>query len=132
MLCKEKEQGMLYAEWVLVEQHRVRTLTELTFTILVIFLIVLHLLLSDHFLVLKINVEQDLSLIFLQQICVRATALEDLKRSVVELPLKQVVGCVIVIGSATDTAFIISTALTEEYSWGITLAFINEEPVDVL
>ena len=80
---------MSLAKRVLIEQHGMRSLPDLTFAIVITaLLVILHLLLPNHFLVLKVNIEQDLSLILFQQICVRTSRFKDLKRRTIKLILE--------------------------------------------
>ena len=70
---------MVLAQGILVEQHWVGFLPNFSLPILVILLIIFELLLANDLFILKVDIEQDLSCIFLQKICVRAATFKHAK-----------------------------------------------------
>ena len=56
---------MCAAQWVLIEEHGMRLHTDLALTIVIVFL-VLKLLLGDDLFVFKVDVEENLGLVFFQ------------------------------------------------------------------
>ena len=66
MLREQEEQGVVFAERVLIKEHWVRLLVDFSLAILVIVLLLLHLLLCHDFFIVQVDVEQDLSRVFFQ------------------------------------------------------------------
>ena len=66
MLSEQQEERVILAQWILVEKHRVRLLSNLTFTILIFIFLLLHLLLGHDLFIIQVDVEQDLSRVFFQ------------------------------------------------------------------
>ena len=66
MLREKQEEGVIRAQWVLIEKHRVGFLVNFTLAILVVIFLLFHLLFCYDFFIVKINVEQDLSRVFFQ------------------------------------------------------------------
>jgi len=130
VLGEQKQKRVRFAERVLVKKHRVGSLTDLTLSIVVLVLVVLHLFLANHFLVFKVNVEQDLALVFLQQICIGAATFEDLK-SAVELALEQVIGLAWLLSARIGGLPVLVILAEENLGCIVTLTFFDEEPVDV-
>ena len=66
VLREKQEQGVVLTKWILVEKHRVRLLSNLTFTILIFIFLLLHLLLGHDLFIIQVDIEQDLSRVFFQ------------------------------------------------------------------
>ena len=66
MLREQQEERVVLAQWILVEKHRVRLLSNLTFPILIFIFLLLHLLLGHDLFIIQVDVEQDLSRVFFQ------------------------------------------------------------------
>jgi len=114
-------------KWVLVKKHWMGSFADLTFAILfTIILFVFHHLFCYYFFVFKIYVEQDLSLVFFKQICVCATAFEDLKCTI-ELTFKEVIN--LVHRLRISTCFTSIVAFTEENLGCITFTLVDEKSI---
>lgn len=66
MLGEQEQEGVVLAQRVLVEEHRVRFLSDFLLFVLVFLFVLLKLLLCHDLLVFEVDVEEDLSIVFLQ------------------------------------------------------------------
>lgn len=65
VLSKEQQERVGLTQWVLIEQHRVGTLTDVLLAVVLI-LLLLHLLLGYDLFVVQVDVEQDLARVLFQ------------------------------------------------------------------
>ena len=115
---------MILADWVLIQKHWVWFFIDCSFSIFIVFFVFFQVFLfGDDLFVLQVHIEQDLSLIVRQKICVCSSALEDTK-SIVQCFL-EILRCI--------TILLSSLFLCKVHLWLICLvSAFDEKSIDVL